>query len=405
MSEDETLFPVTTREVDRLRPRFLRISSAGVALLFLLAALAGLFIWARKSGLDKLVRTYILIKTQYLEEVGTAELVNGAVKGMVEALKDPYSVYLDEDAYRELNLQIEGTFGGIGVEIDLDRDQQLIVVSPLPGTPAGRAGIKSGDIIREINGRDTKNMTIVEAANLLRGQPGTEVSLLIWRKDENRSLRFNLVREQIAVPSVTSRMLAGHPGIGYLQVMHFNRASTNAQLRQELSKLEAARYRGVILDLRGNPGGDLEAAVELAGYFLKKGPVVRIVHREGIEDIWPPRHVQQRVKVPLVVLVDGGSASASEIVAGAIKDTGSGILVGTRTFGKGLVQTVFSLGGGEGVKLTTNKYLTPGGLDIHKKGILPDVVIEQPEGTDSDVQLEKAIEILEEQLKNEKQAA
>lgn len=391
--------------MDRLKPRFLRISAAGIILFFLVAALGGLFVWARKNGLDKLVRTYVLIKTQYLDQVSTATLVSGAVKGMVEVLNDPYSVYLDKDAYRELNLQIEGTFGGIGVEIDLDKDKQLVVVSPLPGTPAGRAGIQSGDVIREINGRDTSNMSIVEAATLLRGTPGTGVSLLIWREDESRSLRVDLVREQIAVPSVMGKILAGHPGIGYLQVMHFNRASTNVQLRQELSRLEAAHYRGIILDLRGNPGGDLEAAVELAGYFLKKGPVVRIVHRDGIEDIWQPGRVERRVKVPLVVLVDEGSASASEIVAGAIKDTGSGVLVGTRTFGKGLVQTVFDLGGSEGVKLTTNKYLTPNGHDIHKKGIEPDVVVRQPDGTDKDVQLEKAVEILEERLKTGKQAA
>lgn len=391
--------------MDRLKSRYLRISVAGIILFFLLAGLGGLFLWARNNDLDKLVRTYLLIKSQYLDQVDTAELINGAAKGMVDSLDDPYSVYLDQDAFRELNLQIEGTFGGIGVEIDLDQDKQLVVVSPLPGTPAGRAGIKSGDVIKQINDKDTLNMSIVEAATLLRGKPGTTVSLKIWRRDEERSFRVDLVREQIAVPSVMGKMLSEHPGIGYLQVMHFNRTSTILQLQQELEKLESANYRALIMDLRGNPGGDLEAAVELAGYFLKKGPVVRIVHKEGVEDIWQPERDAPRVSVPLVVLVNEGSASASEIVAGAVKDTDSGVLVGTRTFGKGLVQTVFNLGNGEGVKLTTNKYLTPNKHDIHKKGIEPDVVIEQPGKGKQDLQLDKAIEILEERLSEGQQAA
>lgn len=391
--------------MDKLKQRYLRISVAGIILFLLLAGVGGLFFWARSNDLDKLVRTYVLIKSQYLDQVDTAKLINGAAKGMVDSLGDPYSVYLDRDAYKELNMQIEGTFGGIGVEIDLDEDKQLVVVSPLPGTPAGRAGIKSGDVIKQIDDQDTSNMSIVEAAALLRGKPGTSVSLKIWRKEESRSFQVDLAREQIAVPSVRGKMLSEYPGIGYLQVMHFNRTSTITQLQQELEKLEAANYRGLIMDLRGNPGGDLEAAVELAGYFLQKGPVLKIVHKEGVEDIWQPGRAAPRVKVPLVVLVNEGSASASEIVAGAIKDTDSGILVGTCTFGKGLVQTVFNLGNGEGIKLTTNKYLTPNGYDIHKKGIEPDVVVKQPDKGERDLQLEKAIEVLNKLLSEGQQAA
>jgi carboxyl-terminal processing protease len=388
-----------------LKTRSFRITAAAVLILLIGGALGGLYYWANKNNVDKLISTYFLIKSQYLDEVSTSDLVNGAVKGMVEALDDPYSVYLDEDAFKELNLQIEGTFGGIGVEIDVDQDKQLVVVAPLPGTPAARAGLKSGDVIARIGDQDTKNMTTIEAAAILRGEPGTTVTVKIVRKEENRTFTAELTREQISVPSVTGKMLADYPGIGYLRVLHFNRASTNAQLRSALDELEEAQYSGLVLDLRGNPGGDLQAAIEVAGYFLKQGPVVRIVQRDGKEDVLDSARSEPEVKTPLVVLIDGGSASASEIVAGAIKDSESGVLVGTRSFGKGLVQTVFNLGNKEGVKLTTNKYLTPDGHDIHKKGIGPDVVVEQPEDAEKDLQLEKAVEILEERLQKDKKAA
>jgi len=388
-----------------LKTRGFRITAAALLILLIGGALGGLYYWANKNNVDKLISTYFLIKSQYLDEVSTSDLVNGAVKGMVEALDDPYSVYLDEDAFKELNLQIEGAFGGIGVEIDVDQDKQLVVVAPLPGTPAARAGLKSGDVIARIGDQDTKNMTTIEAAAILRGEPGTTVTVKIVRKEENRTFTAELTREQISVPSVTGKMLADYPGIGYLRLLHFNRASTNAQLRSALDELEEAQYSGLVLDLRGNPGGDLQAAIEVAGYFLKQGPVVRIVQRDGKEDILDSARSEPEVKTPLVVLIDGGSASASEIVAGAIKDSESGVLVGTRSFGKGLVQTVFNLGNKEGVKLTTNKYLTPDGHDIHKKGIEPDVVVEQPENAEKDLQLEKAVEILEERLQKDKKAA
>ncbi|MGI6405727.1 MAG: S41 family peptidase [Syntrophaceticus sp.] len=392
------------QEVDRLKTRSLRSTAVVLIVLLIAGVFGGFFYWARKNNLSKLVSTFFLIKSQYIEDVGTADLVNGAVKGMVEALDDPYSIYLDKEAYKELNLQIEGAFGGIGVEIDMNQDNQLVVVSPLPGTPAAYEGIQSGDLITKIDAQETTNMTTVEAAAVLRGEPGTTVSLEIMRPEENRSFTVQLTREQIIVPSVSGKMLEDYPDVGYLRVLHFNRASTNAQLHEELIKLEEAQYQGLILDLRGNPGGDLQAAVEVAGYFIKDGPVVRIVQREGAEDVLYAVQSSREVMGPLVVLIDGGSASASEIVAGAIKDSESGVLVGARTFGKGLVQTVFNLGDKEGVKLTTNKYLTPDGHDIHAKGIEPDVVVEQPKDVEEDLQLKKAAEVLEKQLHGEKAA-
>ncbi|MGB9792740.1 MAG: S41 family peptidase [Thermacetogeniaceae bacterium] len=375
-----------------------KLAATLLVLVLILAGVSGFFVWADRNHVDDLVKTYFLIKAKSLNRVSTAALVEGAIRGMVDALNDPYSVYLDRAAFQELNLQIEGAFGGIGVEIDLNENKELVVVAPLPGTPAERAGIKSGDIITEINGRETAQMSLIEAASLLRGTPGTKVTLKIWRPAENRYFPLTLRRERIQVPSVKGKVLTDHPEIGYIQIMQFNQMSTIPQLNRELSSIEKAGCRGLILDLRDNPGGDLQTAVEVASYFVKHGPVVRIVHRGGAEDVLQPVF-SRRVKVPLVVLVNGGSASASEIVAGAIKDTGSGILVGERTFGKGLVQTVFNLDRDTGVKLTTDKYLTPNGHDINKKGIEPDVVVKQDAGGRKDAQLEKGIQILEEQIR------
>ncbi len=361
----------------------------------IMAGLGGFFLWSSQVGLNSLVYTYFLIKTDALNPPPTATLVEGAIKGMVESLNDPYSVYLDKDDYQELNVQIEGSFGGIGVVLDVDKNEHL-VISVLPGTPAAKAGLKGGDIIVQINGQDATQMGLEDAAKLLRGPVGTSVSLRVWRQQDNHYYTVTLTRKQIEVPSVTGEILPDHPEIAYIDVANFNQDSTLPQLQQTFAGIDRQGYQGLILDLRGNPGGDLQIAVELAGYFVPPGPVVRIVHRNGAEEIL--RSTRSQVLKPLVVLVDGGSASASEIVAGAIKDTGSGTLVGTRTFGKGLVQTVFDLSGGTGVKLTTDKYLTPNGIDINKKGIEPDVVVEQPSGASQDVQLQKAVQVLLEKL-------
>jgi carboxyl-terminal processing protease len=366
--------------------------------------LGGLFFWGASAGLGNLARTFFLIETQALERVPAAALVEGATRGMVDALGDPYSVYLDRDNYSELNVQIEGSFGGIGVEFDMDKNRRLVIVAILPGTPAARAGLKSGDIIVQIDDQDATQTSMMDAARLIRGTVGTTVTVRVWREQENRYLSVNLKREQISVPSVTGKIIPNHPEIGYVQVANFNRGSTIAQLDQVLEEIGKKGYQALILDLRGNPGGDLQTAVELAGYFVAPNPVVRIVHRGGAEETWSSSREKPFLTKPLAVLINGGSASASEIVAGAIKDNASGTLIGARTFGKGLVQTVFDLGGRVGVKLTTDKYLTPKGIDINKKGIDPDLEVEQPDK--GDLQLDRAVQVLLEKLgKMPKQAA
>jgi carboxyl-terminal processing protease len=369
------------------------------------AGVGGFFLWADQAGLGNLVRTYFLIRTEALNPLPTAALMEGAIKGMVDALGDPYSTYLDKDSFQELNVQIEGSFGGIGVVLNIGKDKHL-VISILPGTPAAKAGLKGGDIIVQIEGRDATQMSLTDAARLLRGDVGTSVSLKVWRPQDKQYYSVTMKRERIEVPSVTGQILPDHPGIAYIQVANFNQNSTLPQLQEAFATIDKQGYQALILDLRGNPGGDLGTAVELAGYFVPPGPVVIIVHRGGAEEVLRSSRSQPYIKVPLAVLVDGGSASASEIVAGAIKDTGSGTLVGTRTFGKGLVQTVFNLSGNTGLKLTTDKYLTPKGIDINKKGIDPDVEVEQPSGTTQDMQLQKAVEVLLGKLgKAPKQAA
>ncbi len=393
-------------EVDALERRWVRTIVPWIIIACIVAGLGGLFFWAGQSGVANLVRTYCLIRANALVQVPTSTLVEGAVKGMVDSLGDPYSVYLDKDNYQELNAQIEGSFGGIGVEFDMDKDRRLVIVSVLPGTPAAGAGLKSADVIVQIGSKDATQMSLEGAAKLLRGNIGTSVAIKVWRQQENKYLTVTLKREQIELPSVTGKIVAGHPEIAYIQVANFNRGSTLPQLSQAFAEIGKQGYQALILDLRGNPGGDLQTAVELGGYFVPPGPVVRIVHRGGSEDVWRSSQEKKYLNVPLAVLIDGGSASASEIVAGAIKDTGSGTLIGERTFGKGVVQTVFDLQGQVGVKLTTDKYLTPKGIDINKKGIDPDITVKQSSGSDQDLQLQQAIQVLLEKLgKAPKQAA
>ena len=226
------------------------------------------------------------------------------------------------------------------------------------------------------------------------GDVGTTVTIKVWRQQDGQYHTVTLKREQISVPSATGADPPGSPQIAYVQVTTFNQASTLPQLAQAFASLNKKGYRALILDLRDNPGGDLETAVDVASYFVPPGPVVRIVNRSGAEAVLQLHRSQKYLQAPLVVLVNGGSASASEIVAGAIKDTGSGTLVGTRTFGKGVVQTVFNLSGQVGVKLTTDKYLTPKGIDINKKGIDPDIVVDQPASAKTDLQLEKAVQVI-----------
>lgn len=348
-----------------------------------------------------------LIQTRSLEPLSATQMVDGAMKGMVGELEDPYSVYLEPKEYQSLQTQMKGTYGGLGIYVGVPVEtNRLTVMAPIKGTPAARAGIKSGDEIWEIDGKDASEMDIDTAVSLMKGPAGTKVTLGIKSTDEEKVRQVPLVREIIEIPSVEGKMLDQFPEIAYINISMFN-DMTGQELYETVDKLtKENNCRGLILDLRNNPGGALNAAVDAGGLFVPAGdPVVWLVDKQKTEAFLSAGRL---INLPLVVLINKGSASASEILAGAIKDVKAGTLVGETSFGKGIVQSVFELGAGAALKITTAKYLTPNKNDIHKKGIEPDVQVTIPEGTDpaviysmdpeKDVQLKKAVEILQTEI-------
>lgn len=317
-----------------------------------------------------------IVQSQYVDEVPPKDLVYSAIRGTLRGL-DPHSSFLDPDMYREMQVETSGTFGGLGIEITL-KDDVLTVVSPIDGTPAHRAGLHSGDRIVKIEGISTKDMSLTDAVKRMRGKPGTKVTISIMREGWTEPKEFTMTREQIHVQSVRSQDL--EPGIGYIRLRQFQE-QTPADLDGVLEKFARnGKLQGLVLDLRNDPGGLLTAAVEVTEKFLEDGKLV--VYTEGRVRNQSMRFTAHAKKpyldFPIVVLVNQGSASASEIVAGALQDWGRGIVLGTTTFGKGSVQTIIPLSDGSGLRLTTAKYFTPKGRSIHGKGIAPDIVVEPP---------------------------
>ncbi|MDK2887301.1 MAG: carboxyl-terminal processing protease [Thermoanaerobacter sp.] len=360
---------------------------------FLVIVVFGGMLASNYKHLGTLLEVIHLVRTRYLEPVNATTLVDGAIRGLVKSLNDPYSVYLDPGEYARLQEQIRGSFGGLGILVGIKEDQ-LTVMRAYEGTPAYRKGIRQGDVIVRIDGRDARGMDLDTAVSLMRGPVGTEVKLTITRKGAPQPWDVNLVREEISVPTVEGRMIPGK-GIGYISLTQFTE-KTPDELESTITRLKKEGMRAVLLDLRNNPGGELRSAVKVAGYFIPRGPVVYIQYRSGREETYSSEG--KNLNLPLVVLINRASASAAEILAGAVKDTGSGILVGEKTFGKGIVQTVYELDNGAALKLTTARYLTPARHDINKKGIVPDVVVEQEPQAQVDLQLERAIQILESRM-------
>ena len=343
------------------------------------------------NGIGNLVKAFILIKGQYLysEDITLKQLIEGSIEGMVDSLDDPYSAYLSPEMLDQLNEQIQGSFGGLGILVS-KKDEYIEVVRPIKNTPAYRAGLKAGDLITHIDDQDVKDMNLDMAVKLMRGPVGTKISLTVMRPGENKTFTVEITREEIKVPSVDGHMIEGED-IGYIALMKFN-VNTPGEIRNTLNDLLEQGAKAIILDLRNNPGGELLSVIEVADEFLSEGAIVHIDNKLGKDKTYwaePPA-----VDIPLVVVQNERTISAAEILAGAIKDNERGILVGTNTFGKGLVQTVFQLGDGAGLKLTTARYLTPDGYDINEKGISPDVYVEQPLDSAEDLQLSKAIEII-----------
>ncbi len=360
---------------------------------FVFYAATGGILSSNYKQLGNLVKVFSLIRTQYIEEANTANLVDGAIRGMVEALDDPYSVYLDADTFKQLEEQIRGSFGGLGILVGV-KDELLTVVRVYEDTPAYREGVQAGDRITEIDGRDVRGVDLETAIGLMRGPVGTKIELAVLHEDKDEPVQLEIIREEISVPTVDGEMLPDSR-IGYMLIAQFNE-KTPDEVLDILANLRDQGMRGLILDLRDNPGGELGAATRVADNFVPKGPIVYIDYRSGDEDVKSAD--DNYLQLPLAVLVNENSASAAEILAGAIKDTETGVLVGTTTFGKGVVQTVFPLGNGAGLKLTTARYLTPDKNDIHEKGVGPDVVVKNVEDLPGDEQLDRAVELVKEKV-------
>ncbi|MDA0999113.1 MAG: S41 family peptidase [bacterium] len=313
-----------------------------------------------------------LIEENYVNQVEKKKLVRGAIEGLLRTL-DPHTSYLSPEFYKEMQVETSGQFGGLGIEITI-RDGILTVVTPIEDTPAFRAGVKAGDRIMQVEGRTTKDMTIQDAVRILRGKPGTAVTLTIARKGEKRLLDIKVQREVIRVKSVRSRLLPD--GIGYIRVRSFQ-GSTGDEVRKALGGFLKKGARGLVLDLRNNPGGLLSQAVAVSDIFLEPGKL--IVYTQGrLESNYHRFTSTEKAsgfKIPIAVLVNAGSASASEIVAGAFQDLGRATVIGERSFGKGSVQTIVPLSDGSGLRLTTALYYTPKGRLIQGKGIQPDIVV------------------------------
>lgn len=365
------------------------------------AAVFGLLLAAfitNAAGLGTLLSVIGLVKAESLHDIDSKQMIEGAAAGIVEALGDPYSRYLSKEEWQELKVQLNAEFGGIGVYIIQREDGRLVIVSPIKGTPAERAGIKHGDIITRINGESATRMNQDKAVQLMRGEPGTQLELSVLRPADGQEYHFKIIREMINVPSVEDKMLDAEAGIAYIRLTHFS-AHSSDEMRKSLEKFDKAGMKGLVLDLRDNGGGDFEAALDISNMFLDgKKEIVKVRDVRGREVVHTS--TQGAYKIPVVVLVNGNSASSSEILSGALKDNQRAILVGEKTYGKGLVQTVYPLRGGAALKLTTQKYFTPSGTDINEIGIVPDYVVKNPENGQKDLQLEKAIEVLKQQMQS-----
>lgn len=347
------------------------------------------------------------LKQRYLEEIDKDKMYEAAVKGYVDALGDPYTTYFTPEEYENFNRDLSGTYEGIGVPIVKDAETKAVtVIAPYKDSPGEKAGLKAGDIILAVDGEDITAIEVDEVARKIRGKKGSKVTLTIQRKKgkKNDVLDIPIIRDEVVIPTIDAKMMENR--IGYIAIYGFDEP-TGSQFKKELNELKRQGLKGLIIDLRGNPGGYLEIAVEIADEIMKDGLVVYIEDKNGNRDDFSANNPAE-LKVPIAVLVNKGSASASEILAGALKDHKLATIVGTTTFGKGLVQNTIPFLDGSALKVTVAKYFTPNGNYIHSKGIEPDVVVpldEPEEEQDSankadkiDNQLQKALEIIKARL-------
>lgn len=346
------------------------------------------------KGLSDFAKALNLIERNYVEEVSSEQLTQSAIKGMFDSL-DPYSVYLSSEGLRNLEIGTMGEFEGIGVEITV-RDGLLTVISPIEGGPAQEAGVKSGDVIISIDGESTEKTNIVDALGRIRGREGTKVDITVRREGTEEDHKFTITRRIVKLRSVESRLV--EKDIGYIKLSQFHRDSADEFLNsyKGLEEENGAKLGGLVLDLRNNPGGLLEQALALCDMFIDKGLILNVKGRSELTSKeYFAREGMDIQTDHVAVIVNRGSASASEVLAGALKDSGRAKIVGTRTFGKGSVQSVIELSGETGVKITTARLFTPRGTLIDDKGIEPDIFVEGG-GKDpaSDPQLARALETI-----------
>lgn len=346
-----------------------------------------------------------IITNEYYKKPDTSKFIDGQLKGLVASLEDPYSAYLTQEEYKMMNEDTAGVFGGIGVIVSPGDDNLITVVSPIVGTPGEKAGIKPEDKIIRVNGEEFLGEEMSKAVKVMKGEPGTEVELTIMRKNSkglNEFLDLKIKRELIKVESVKSDVIEDK--IGYIAITSFDEL-THKDFVKELNKLENEnKVEGLIIDLRNNPGGLLDVCADIADELLGEADIVYTEDRHGKRQYLKSK--KGHTELPLVVLVNEGSASASEILSGAIKDNNRGKIVGKQTFGKGLVQTIMKLPDNSGLKFTISEYYTPNGINIHGVGLEPDYVVELPEDIkgigldfmDKDTQLQKALEVLKEDM-------
>lgn len=353
-----------------------------------------------EKTMETLRDIYEKIQTEYYQDVTASDLNEGLLRGLVETLGDPYSTYLSAKDYEKFSENMAGKYSGIGLIVTPGDDGKITVVSPIKGGPAFRAGIKSGDKILKVDGEAFPADKMQDAVLKMRGEDGASVKLTLSR--DGKEFEVSLNREVIKLETIDGRVLEG--GIGYIGISEFDEP-TAEDFKAEFQVLKKRGIKGLILDLRGNPGGLLDVCADVVDTFLDKGTICYTQNKKGEKDYYESDAAKD--PIPLVVLVNEGSASASEIVSGALQDRKRAKLVGTTTFGKGIVQRIFHLPYGQAVKLTVSEYFTPNGRNIHKVGIKPDYVVELPENVttigpdvlDKDVQLKKAIEVLKGEIK------
>lgn len=345
------------------------------------------------SNLMRFITAYRFIETKYVNDTDDVKLIDGAIDGMVKSLNDPHSKYLSPKMYKTLMEQTEGSFAGIGVVMGMDNEQKIHIVGIMENSPGQKAGLQEGDEILAVDGVPVTQMAFDEVAAHVRGQAGTDVVLTIMRDNANQDI--TITRDNIKLKTVGHKMLDNN--IGYIQIVSFSEDTAN-EFNEAYNDLKNQGMKALVLDLRNNPGGLLTTCVEIAKKLVPKGEIVSIVDKQGNKETYSSS--LEAPEYPLVVLINKNSASASEILSGAIQDTKAGTIIGNTSYGKGSVQTILPMFEDDAVKLTIAKYYTPSGRSIDGTGITPDIEINLDENATSDTQLDKALEILKAQLNN-----